>query len=85
MWDVVDKGIQPDTNWAGVTGEGGQEQENRRGADVVLLDAQTINVYQVLRASTTFTADGNNVTEFCPYPPILPSSPPPSLNLVSSQ
>jgi len=48
MWDVVDKGIQPDANWAGVTGEGGQEQENRRGADVVLLDAQTINVYQVL-------------------------------------
>jgi hypothetical protein len=47
MWDVVDVGIKPDVEWAGVTGAGGKEQENTNGADVVLLDASTINVYQV--------------------------------------
>lgn len=53
MWDVVDKGIRPDVEWAGVTGAGGKEQEGTDGANVVLLDASAINVYQV-RMSSTF-------------------------------
>jgi len=47
LWDVVDKGIQPKAEWAGVTGKGGvEEKENAQEANVVLLDADTINVYQ---------------------------------------
>lgn len=52
MWDVVDKGIRPDVEWAGVTGAGGKEQEGTDGANVVLLDASAINVYQVRMTST---------------------------------
>ena len=53
MWDVVDVGIKPDVEWAGVTGAGGKEQEGTNGADVVLLDASTINVYQVRKSNAS--------------------------------
>ena len=52
LWDVVDRGIQPKTEWAGVMGgDGANSKEQASGggaasADVVLLDAATINVYQ---------------------------------------
>jgi hypothetical protein len=58
MWDVVDVGIKPDVEWAGVTGAGGKEQEGTNGADVVLLDASTINVYQVRYTEPRFCYQG---------------------------
>eukprot|EP00961_Rhodomonas_salina_P149648 2014701-Rhodomonas_salina.1 len=37
LWDVVDKGIQPKAEWAGVTGKGGvEEKENAQEANVSL-------------------------------------------------
>ena len=45
FWDVVDKGMQPSTTWAGVTGgKGGEPAEASQQENVVLLDAETIDV-----------------------------------------
>eukprot|EP00277_Geminigera_cryophila_P004203 CAMPEP_0179419172 /NCGR_PEP_ID=MMETSP0799-20121207/8448_1 /TAXON_ID=46947 /ORGANISM="Geminigera cryophila, Strain CCMP2564" /LENGTH=336 /DNA_ID=CAMNT_0021192609 /DNA_START=18 /DNA_END=1025 /DNA_ORIENTATION=+ len=50
FWDVVDKGIQPDQMWAGVTGgKGGENVQSQKPSEqekVVLLDADTIDVYR---------------------------------------
>ena len=47
FWDVVDKGIQPSSTWAGVTGSKGVDaQEPSQQEAVVLLDAETIDVYR---------------------------------------
>jgi hypothetical protein len=48
FWDVVDKGIQPNQTWAGVTGGKGAEavQAPSEQENIVLLDAETIDVYR---------------------------------------
>jgi len=45
FWDVVDKGIQPQSVFAGVTSGSGDVNE-KEIQNVVLLDASTINVYR---------------------------------------
>ena len=49
FWDVVDKGIQPQASWAGITANGKaveSAQEQSQQENVVLLDAETIDVYR---------------------------------------